>query len=107
MGRSEEKQMSVKLIKVAEGEDTRDQARYHLKMIMGAHHVTIIDNKLKRWMELDVSPDTIADDNYAEIFSDLVEALRLNGEIADGEMAACLTFPAGTTQIGVPLGGQA
>jgi hypothetical protein len=99
--------MSVKLIKVAEGEDSRDQARYHLIMIMGARQVTIIDNKLKRWMELDVSPDTLAEDNYAEIFANLVEALRLNGEIADGEMAACITFPAGTTQIEVPLRGQA
>jgi hypothetical protein len=99
--------MSVTMIKVEEGEDTRDHARYHVKMIMGARHVTIIDNKLKRWMKLDVSPDTIADDNYAEIFTDLVEALRLNGEIADGEMAACITFPAGTTQIEVPLGGHA
>jgi hypothetical protein len=76
-------------------------------MIMGARQLTIIDNKLKRWMEPDVSPDTIADDNYAEIFSDLVEALRLNGEIADDETAACITFPAGSTQIEVPLRGQA
>ncbi len=99
--------MSVTLIKVEKGEDTRDQARYHIKMIMETCHVTIIDNKLKRWMQLDVSPDTIAEDNYAEIFADLVEALRRNGEIANNEMAACITFPAGATQIEVPLGGQA
>ena len=38
----------MKLIKVDEGKDMRDQARFHLEMIMGTRHVTIIDNKLKR-----------------------------------------------------------
>jgi|ERR1035441_10191917 hypothetical protein len=100
----------VKVMEVPEGQDHRDNARYHIKMIMATQHVMIIDNKfkpLKRSMKLDVSPKTISEDNYAEIFADVVEALRKIGEIGDDESAVCITFPAGTTQIVVPLGGQA
>ncbi len=102
--------MAVKVMEIPEGEDQRDSARYHIKMIMGTQHVMIIDNKfkpVKRGMKLDVSPLTIGEDNYAEIFADVVEALRQNGEIGDDESAACITFPAGTTQIEVPFKGQA
>jgi hypothetical protein len=79
-------------------------------MIMGTQHVMIIDNKfkpVKRNMKLDVSPNTIGEDNYAEIFADVVEALRQIGEIGDTESATCITFPAGTTQVEVPFKGRA
>ena len=102
--------MSVKLIKIEEGKDTREESRYHIKMIMGTQHVVIIDNKfkpLKRSMKLDVSPKTIGEENYAESFADVVEALRQSGNMGDDESAACITFPAGTTQIEVPWKGQA
>jgi hypothetical protein len=102
--------MPVKLIKVEKGTDTRDESRYHIKMIMGTQHVMIIDTKfkpVKRSMRLDVSPETISEENYAEIFAGVVEAMRQNGEIGDDESAACITFPAGTTQVEVPFKGQA
>jgi hypothetical protein len=50
--------MTVKLIKVEEGEDMRNQARYHIQMIMGTRHVMIRDERLMQRMKLDVSPDT-------------------------------------------------
>jgi len=101
--------MAVKLFDT-EGKDTRDQSRFHLKMIMGTRYVTIVDTKYKpltRAMKLDVSPMTICEANFAEIFANVVDALSQSGNMADDESAACITFPAGTTQIEVPLSAQA
>jgi hypothetical protein len=95
------------VIKVEEGKDTRDEARYHIKMIMGTQHFMIIDNKFTRSLRLDVSPKTIGEQNYAEIFVYVVEALRQSSNIDDGEGAACITFPAGTIQVQVPGSEQA
>ena len=100
----------VKVIPVPEGEDHRDQARYHVKMIMGNRYVRIIDTKYKpliRSMKLDISPEIVSEDNYGDIFADVVEALHETGEIATDEAAACITFPAGTTEVEVPTGGHA
>jgi len=101
--------MAVKLFDT-EGKDTRDQSRFHVKMIMGTRYVTIVDTKYKpltRALKLDVSPMTISEANFAEIFANVVDALSQSGNMADDESAACITFPAGTTQIEVPLSGQA
>ena len=92
------------------GVDSREKARFHVNMIMGMRYVTIIDTKFKplvRTMKLDVSPKTISEANFAEIFAHVVAALSQSGNMADDESAACITFPAGTIQIEVPLGGQA
>ena len=100
----------VKVIPVPEGEDHRDHARYHVKMIMGNRYVRIIDTKFKplvRSLKLDISPEIVGEDNYGEIFADVVGALYQSGQVANDEEAACITFPAGTTQIEVPLSGQA
>ena len=100
----------VKVIPVPEGEDHRDQARYHVKMIMGNRYVRIIDTKFKpllRSLKLDISPEIVSEDNYGEIFADVVGALHQSGKIANDEQAACITFPAGTTEVEVPTGGQA
>ena len=101
--------MTVKLFNT-EGKDTRDQSRFHVKMIMGTRHVTIVDTKYKpltRAMKLDVSPEIISEANFAEIFAHVVVALNHSGNMADDESAACITFPAGTIQIEVPFEGQA
>jgi hypothetical protein len=93
-----------------EDQEIRNRSRSHIKMILGTQHVMIIDNKFKpltRSLKLDVSPQTIREDNYTEIFTHVVLALRQSDNIEDGESAACITFPAGTTQIVVPLGGKA
>jgi hypothetical protein len=101
--------MAVKLFDT-EGKDTREQARFHVKMIMGTRHVTIVDTKYKpltRAMKLDVSPRTVSEVSFREIFEDVVEALHETGNMASDESAACITFPAGTIQIEVPFKGQA
>jgi hypothetical protein len=101
--------MTVKLFDT-EGKDTRDQARFHVNMIMGTRHVTIVDTKYKpliRAMKLDVSPKTISEANFAEIFAKVVAALSQSGNMADDEIAACITFPAGTTVHAHEVGGHA
>jgi len=100
----------LKVSPVPEGEDHRDQARYHMKMIMGNRYVRIIDTKYKpaiRSLKLDISPEIISEDNYGEIFVNVVEALHETGQIANGETAVCITFPAGSIEVEVPTGGQA
>src|SRR5690242_5230792 len=88
----------------------RDVCRFHVKMIMGAGFVTIVDTRYKpltRAMKLDVSPDTVREDNFPEIFAQVCEGLRLRGDMSEGDQALCITFPAGTTQIEVPWRGEA
>lgn len=100
----------VKVIPVPEGEDHRDQARYHVKMIMGNRYVRIIDTKYKpavRSLKLDISPEVVGEDNYEDIFADVVAALHQTGQIANDEAAACITFPVGTIEVEVPTAGQA
>ena len=100
--------MPVKTFEIEKGKDLRDRARFHVKMIMGTQHVLIVDTKYKpliRAMKLDVSPRTISEGNFREIFEDLVEALHQSGNMADDESAACITFPEGTIQVDVPLPG--
>ena len=97
--------MAVKLIDT-NGVDSREQARFHVNMIMGMRYVTIIDTKFKplvRTMKLDVSPKTISETNFAEIFADIAEALAQSGNMADDESAVCITFPEGTTVRETPL----
>src|ERR1700675_4669017 len=46
------------------GVDSREKARFHVNMIVGTRHVTIVDTKYKpltRAMKLDVSPMTISE----------------------------------------------
>jgi hypothetical protein len=95
------------MIEVRKGEDTRDQSRFHVKMIMGTQHVTIVDNKYKpltRAMKLDVG-ETISEVNFSQIFAEVVAALSQSGNMAGDETAACITFPFGTRQVDVPMGG--
>jgi hypothetical protein len=104
--------MTVKIEKIPDGADERDSARFHIKMIYGNSCVRIVDNKHRklgavRSMKLDVSPYVIGESNYAEIFADVVEALHSNGQIANDETAACITFPAGTIEVEIPIGGKA
>jgi hypothetical protein len=54
-------------------------------------------------MKLDVSPKTISEANFAEIFAHVVAALNQSGNMAYDESAACITFPAGTTIREKPL----
>jgi hypothetical protein len=103
---------STKVIPVPEGEDHRAEARYHVKMIMGNRHVRIVDTDAKykpavRSLKLDISPEIIKEDNYREIFLTVVVALHETGQIAADESAACVTFPAGTIEVEMPVGGQA
>jgi hypothetical protein len=58
-------------------------------------------------MKLDLSPETISEANYAKLFAEIVEALHQSGQIATDETAACITYPAGTTHVAVPLKGKA
>ncbi len=100
--------MAIKVFST-HGKDMRERARFHVKMVMGERHVYIVDTKYKpltRAMKLDVSPETISEANFAEIFENVVEALHQTGNMADDEMAACITFPAGTTTHEVPLPGN-
>ena len=78
------------------GVDSREKARFHVNMIMGTRYVTIVDTKYKpltRALKLDVSPMTISEANFAEIFANVVDALSQSGNMADDESAACITFP--------------
>lgn len=101
--------MAIRTFEMKKGADTRDQSRFHVKMIFGTRHAVIVDTKFKplpRAMKLDVE-ETISESNYREIFEDIVESLVATGNMANDESAACITFPEGTIQIEVPLKGQA
>ena len=89
----------------AKGEDTHDQSRFHVKMIFGTRHAVIVDTKFKpltRAMKLDVE-ETIGESSYRQIFGEIVEGLVASGNMANDESAACITFPAGTRQVEVPM----
>lgn len=87
--------------------DTRDQARFHVKLIMGTTYATIEDTKFApvfRTMVLDLEKDeVITEENFSQIFADVCEALVGTGNMADDELAACVTYPEGTTITTVPL----
>jgi hypothetical protein len=96
----------VRTFEMKEGEDTRDQSRFHVKMVMGTQYVSIVDTKFKpvvRAMKLDVSPETISESNFLQIFEEVTEALSQSGNIADDESASCITYPEGTVEVDVPL----
>ena len=70
---------------------------------MGESWVLIEDHKwekstggLVRTMKLHVSPKTISEETFAEIFEDVSEALVESGNMSADETASCITFPAGT-----------
>jgi hypothetical protein len=87
------------------GVDSREKARFHVNMIMGTRFVTIVDTKFKplvRAMTVDVD-DTITEQTFQAIFTDITEALAQSGNMADDESAACITFPEGTTVRETPL----
>jgi len=99
--------MAARTFEMKKGEDTRDQSRFHVKMIFGTRHAVIVDTKFKpltRAMKLDIEK-TISESNYREIFEDIVESLVATGNMANDESAACITFPAGTRQVEVPMPG--
>ena len=99
--------MAVKTFEVKPGEDGREKSRFHVNLIMGTSTALIVDRKflpLLRTKELPLDM-TINEANFREIFEDIVEALLLSGNMANDEMASCITFPAGTTVRQVPLRG--
>jgi hypothetical protein len=99
--------MPIRTFEMKKDEDTRDQSRFHVKMIFGTKHVVIVDTKFKpltRAMKLDVG-ETISEGNFPKIFAEVVAALSQSGNMADDESAACITFPFGTRQVDEPMPG--
>ena len=80
---------------------------FHVKMIFGTRHAVIVDTKVKtltRAMKLDVE-ENISESNYRQIFGEIIAVLVASGNMANDESAASITFPAGTRQVDVPIGG--
>ena len=104
------KPATTKAIKVydTKGADSRDQSRFHVNMIFGTQHVTIVDTKYKplvRSMKIDVD-QVICESSFREIFEEVVEALHMSGNLANDEAVACITFPEGSIQVDVPMPGD-
>jgi hypothetical protein len=99
--------MAVKTFEVKKDEDGREKSRFQVNLVFGTRTALIVDTNYKpllRTMELPLDT-TIKEANFRGIFEHIVEALLLSGNMADDEMASCITFPADTTVRQAPLRG--
>jgi hypothetical protein len=97
---------NTRAIKVYDtGVDSRKRARFHVRLVLGATSVSVLDTRfLPVERTLDMDADVIVtEENYVALFAEACQSLVESGNMAGDELAACVTYPEGTTVATTPL----
>jgi hypothetical protein len=77
-------------------------AIYHVKFIFNDGQYEIFDKTHDRTMILPVV-EPVTEENFEDVFANVLAAGRLRGLFKDGDEVHCITFPAGSRRV-VPQG---
>lgn len=73
---------------------------FEIEFIMGTRSARIVDHGSNTHLDIGLE-ETVTEQNFARVFSELVDALIQSGKLKNGDVL-CTTFPAGARRIDNP-----